>query len=303
MSLVPAVNKLGEKGRAEMTFLMRYSTIILLFLGLLVGQSSCAHTPPGAPTSKPPLLPEEVKAEVRTIGIASARYKPECKFSPSAVKGRGSGAGMGAVGGALEGATMGLLAPFTDPRGLLFLPIVLPISVLGGTVAGTLIGGTTGALQGVPKSKAGEAAAAVRNAIDELTVQEAIRDSCMTVARQKTRYQFVLIENQGPTAINDEPVYDSLTGKGIDAILETNVWSYGLWSEEGINPPLQFFINASVRFIRVRDGKVFYSRNIRRESIGRKFIDWGANNAEQFKDEVHICSYSVAEQIVRDLFN
>jgi hypothetical protein len=286
-----------------MRFLMRYPVMILLSLVLLVGQLSCAHIPRGIPTPTKSLsLSGEVKAEIGTIGIASARYKPECKVSPSVVKGWGSGASMGAAGGALEGATVGLLYPFTDPQALLFLPIVLPISVLVGTVAGALIGATTGAFQGVPKSKAEEAVVAVKNATDELKVQKVMQENILTIVREQTGYQFLVIEDQGPIDINDEPTYVSLTGKGIDVILETNVWSYGLWGQEGINPPLHFFVNVSARLIRVRDGKVLYSRNLRRESVGRKFIDWGANNAQPFREELDFCCHSLAKQIIKDIF-
>jgi hypothetical protein len=250
-----------------------------------------------------------VKAELRTIGMVSGRYKPECRFRSSPVTPLQSGSvGVvgGALGGALGGAIAGLLVPLAEPRAILVypaLPILVGVCAAGGAAAGAVVGGTTGAFMGVPKSKAEKAEAAIRNAIDELNVQETMREKVLTVAQEQTPYQFVVIEDQGTTAISDKPIYTSSGDRRIDAILETNVWSYGLWSEEVINPPLQLFINVSVRLIRVRDGTVLYSKNLRRESMGRKLVDWGANSAEEFKDGVHFCSYSLAKQIVRDLFN
>lgn len=281
---------------------MRNSIIILISLTLLIGQWGCTHTIPEKSVVQPGPLADGVRTELRIIGIVSGRYKPECRFR-SIPKGLSESASVGAAGGAIEGAMGGLLYPLTEPEALLFLPIVIPISVLVGTVAGALIGTITGASQGSPKSKVEEAEATIKNAINELKVQEVMRESILTISQEQTRYQFVVIDEQGPTAINDEPTYFHLDTKGIDAILEINVWSYGLWSEGGVNPSFRLFVNASVRLIQIRDGTVLFGRNVRRETISRKFIDWGANGAAEFTEGVHICCHSLARQIMRDLFN
>ncbi len=67
----------------------RKSIVVWISIFFLMGQVGCALTPP-------PLLSEEVRAQLGTIGVVSARFIPEAQFE-APTSGKGSGAAKGAA--------------------------------------------------------------------------------------------------------------------------------------------------------------------------------------------------------------
>ncbi len=150
-----------------------------------------------------------------------------------------------------------------------------------------------GAIKAAPAAKVEEATAALNKALGDLKVQETLRDRVLQEAREQTRHNFVLIQDQAP--------YSSLADKGIDTVLEIGVEGPGL-AGSGINPKLPLGMSVRARLIRVSDGTVLYSDNWTYSASGRKFTKWSADNAKQFREEVDRACQSLAEQIVKQLF-
>jgi len=136
--------------------------------------------------------------------------------------------------------------------------------------------------------------------------QETMRDRFLSIARERTQFPFVLIEEQGPKALDEEVTYGAFPDKEIDTLLEISLRKCNLQGMKGhINPPLRLFVAAGIRLIRVKDGKVFHSRNFiyEYESDLHKFSEWAANNAQPFKEELDRAFSYLAMQIVRELIN
>ena len=90
-------------------------------------------------------------------------------------------------------------------------------------------------------------------------------------------------------------------GKGIDTVLEIGVERLGL-AGSGINPPLTLVMNSRARLIRVSDGAELYLNTLVYHSRKRKLRDWGADNAQPFREEVDRAYQGLAERFVEYLF-
>ena len=150
-----------------------------------------------------------------------------------------------------------------------------------------------GAIRAAPASKVEEATASLNKALGDLKVQETMRDRVLQEAREQTRHNFVLIQDQAP--------YSSLADKGIDTVLEISVERLDL-AGSGLNPKLPLVINVRARLVRVQDETNLYSDKWTYSGYGQKFTEWAADNAKQFREEVDRACQSLAEQIVKQLF-
>ena len=292
-----------------------HSIVILLSLGLLIGQVGCVHhrpmvDSPALEEIKLDPAPEEIKLDLDLglVGLASATFQPESAFLKPEGKGKSAavGAGAGALaGGGLVGGVVGMVA-LSQPWTIILLayPPVLAgvgIAVGAGAAIGGIVGGISGSTKGEASARIRESEAALSGALAELNAQELMETYLLTVAREKVDRDLVVYEKQGPAVLDQEVSYASLAGKGIDFILEISVRKYGLWGEKGINPPLSFFMTVSTRLIRIEDDVVLYARTFRYEGHSAKYVDWGTNNAQSFREEVGLCCRNLSEQIVEAL--
>jgi hypothetical protein len=283
-----------------------YSIVILLSLGLLIGQVGCVHHPPIADSP----TPEEIRPDLDlgSVGVASATFQAESTFRKPVTKGRGAamGAGAGALaGGGLVGGVVGLVAA-SQPWTIILLayPPVLAgvgVAVGAGAAIGGVVGGITGSTKGEPSEKIREAETALNGVVADLNAQELMETHLLAVSREKANRDLIVFEKQGPAVPDQDVSYASLRGKGIDSILEISVRKYGLWGEKGINPPLSFFMTVNIRLIRIKDDVMLYTRTFRYESNSAKYVDWGINNAQLFREEADRCCRSLSEQIVEEL--
>ena len=257
----------------------RHSIVIFLSIALLLLQWGCAHAPPPRPFR--PTLSEEVRTTLGTIGVVPADVIPETQFK-GPTRGRLHGAWKGAME-ALEGAGGGM--GVGGPGAIIVIPIVIGVFAVTGM--------TVGAIMAESGSEVKEVEATLTKAPGELKVQETFRDRVLQEAREQTRHNFVLIQDQAP--------YSSLADKGIDTVLEVGL--VGLRFEgEGVNPKLTLVMNVRARLVRVQDETNVYSDNWTYSASGRKFTKWAADNAKQFREEVDRACQSLAEQIVKQLF-
>lgn len=117
---------------------IRYPILIVLSIALLLGSWGCAHRL----QIKPPSLPEEIRENLGTIGIAPAYFHPETNYVKPARK--GEAATTGAVAGA-GGAVYGI----AQNPAIIIIPYAVPIAIGGSAI----IGAGVGAILGVSDSK------------------------------------------------------------------------------------------------------------------------------------------------------
>ncbi len=276
----------------------RHRLLILgLTVALLVGQWGCALKPYRAPS-------EEIRAQFGTVGVISRRLVPEAALEgPTGGKGAGAakGAGLGAGYSLLYGVGGGAYSG--NPLGF---AIGVALGVGLAPVA-ALVGGIYGAVTAEPASKVQEAERALKNAFAELNVSEAIQDLVPQVATAETGHRFVSLAEH--PAASPEPVdYRSPASEGVDTILEVSVPVLGLVGPVGVNPPLQLVVQACARLIRTADGTTLYTlppvatHPLAYASPGRKFVEWGAEDARLFREELDRAYQTLAEKIVEELF-
>ena len=271
-------------------------TIIAWFCVIaLISQSGCAHSP------KPP-LPDEVRAQLGTVGIAAAKPRPEAALDIPA-KGWLAGAGRKSARWAGKGALGPLQAPSGcggDRSGLCAL-LIIAFSVTAGTIGG-LAGGVVGAFQAEPSKKVGFAEEVITTVIDSLKMPEALRDRVAQVARSRTGDRMVVVPNQGPPGTEENNPYGYLAEKGIDTVLEIAIPRFALAGESDINPPLEFQMNSLIRLIRTTNGKVLYETSIDYRGSSMIFYGWVDNNAQPFFEELETAYQFLAERIVAEVF-
>ena len=256
--------------------------LLLMGLPLLL---SCATTPqiPFSP-------PEELRANLGTIGVVSASFQPEIRLDKP--KGKGAAAWHGAGVGAALVASAGNGCYGIGCAGFL---AAIPV--------GAAIGSIVGAFMGISKDKMRETEEALNGYLLTLNFQETMRVRFLATAREETPYPFVLLEARGPNALDEEVTYDSLSDRGIDTVLEISVRRCALWGRRDvIDPLLRLRLAVGVRLIRVKDTKVLYS-NVFIDEWGEpfKFSDWGADDALQFREAVTRSFQYLASEIVKTI--
>jgi hypothetical protein len=249
---------------------------------------SCATTPK---IQSPP--PEELRVHLGRIGIVSASFQPEVRFRKPLTKGTGllHGAGIGALAGAdiMRGCT-GMAC------GGIF--IALPL--------GAIVGSVIGAVRGVSPEKIKESEDALNEYLATLNFQETVRERFLSAATEQTQYPLVLLGVQGPNALDEDVIYDCMSEKDIDTIIEISVRKCDLYVAKGhINPILGLLLAVGTRFIRIEDGKVLYNRNFVYDYMGnyRTYSEWAVDNAQPLKEELDRAFSYLAMKIVGELIN
>lgn len=276
---------------------MRYIIIIFLSFSLLVTPLGCANI-----TVHPPPLSEETRAKLGNIGIASAVFIPDSNLLAFA-KGRTSGTIKGLAGGTIGGAAAGALATigYATSFGILFAPALLiatAVGALSGGVAGTIVGFT----ESIPAEKAKEIETALTKALSELKIQETMRSHFLKVSSEQTPHRLVIIDELGPTTIEQKVNYSSLTGKGIDTILELSVLAIDFEDKGGEDPSLGLLITVRTKLIRLVDDSVIYANELKYRSAKRKLSYWLQDNSQPFMKELEQAYQGLSEKIVEELF-
>jgi hypothetical protein len=261
--------------------------LILLF--------SCATTP----KKQAPPPSEEFRANLGTIGVVSACFQPEVGFHKPMTK------GAAATRGAGEGALFVLNAGrYCNGIGCAGVIALLPV--------GAVVGGIVGAVKGISSPKIKESQDGLNGYLATVNFQETMRERFLSVAREETQFPFVLLELQGPNALDEEVTYGSLSDKGIDTVLEISVRKCDLraakylpegGTEKRIDPDLRLLMAVGTRLIRIKDGKVLWCRIFTSEYESNlfKFSEWGANSAQPFRDELDRGFSYLATEIVKAL--
>jgi hypothetical protein len=261
--------------------------LILLF--------SCATTP----KQQAPPPSEEFRANLGTIGVVSACFQPEVGFHKP----------MGKQAAALHGAGIGAASVLQAGAGCNGLGCAGVIALLP---VGAAVGGIVGAIKGISSSKIKESQDGLNGYLATVNFQETMRERFLSVAREETRFPFVLIELQGPNALDEEVTYGSLSDKGIDTVLEISVRKCDLravkylpqgGTNKRIDPDLRLLMAVGTRLVRITDGRVLWCHIFisEYESNLFRFSEWGANSAQPFRDELDRAFSYLATEIVKAL--
>lgn len=247
---------------------------------VLVGQVGCATHPRSI---SPPS--EQVRAQLGTIGIVSPSLAPEPALQgptsgkvAGAAKGAGLGAGYMILGGLEAGAHAGQGGA------------VVLLMAIGLAPVAALVGGIYGAVAAEPAAKVKEAETALQGAFADQKVQEALRDQVLEMARDRAGRRLVP------------------AGTDVDSILEVGVSSLGLVGPPAVNPGLSLVVHACPRLIRVADDVELYPsgphgpRALAYASAPEKFVEWGAEGARLFREEMERAWQALAEKVVEDVF-
>ena len=273
---------------------MRVSRIFLC-LTLFIWQSGCAH--------QPPLLSEEVRAQLGTIGVVSARFVPEVELETPA-KGSLGGAGKGAAKVVAEGFSAAGQVGGGGCSGYGCAgPLLLALAIIAtSTTVGALAGGVYGAVAALDVETVEEAEAALTHVLGNLSMQEALRDHVLEEARKHTEYSFVLLKDQGPTTGDETINYRTLATQGINTVLELRMESIGLDGEWGVDPPLAILMDVRTRLIRLEDGALLYDHTFPYRSGVHLFTEWAAHDGQLFREGLDSGYQTLAREIVEELF-
>lgn len=264
--------------------------IVWVSLLVLILQLSCAHKGPQPP-------PEEVRENLGTIGLASGSFQPELSLPKRTSKLAGESAK-----GAGKGSTLWLEETVDsylrsgDPYTCLFGILTLPCAACGGCLAG--------AVKAPSEELDAESEEALKNAFEQVNVQEEMRDRILRIARERTNYTFVNLREQGPSTPDEELDYSSVVSEGIDTVLEISALDAGLASIAGIHQYLQFFMIVRTRLIRAADGEEVYAATLTyNKGSMHSYSMWAENNAQPFGEELSTASEDLSERIVELLFD
>ncbi len=258
--------------------------VVMLFL------LSCATTPKmQAPPS------EELRTNLGRIGVVFGSFRPEVRFRTPTTKGATAWKGAG-KGAAFVAKGMGSCS------GGGWAAIGCGLAVLVGIPVGAIIGSIVGSAEGVSPEKWKETEDALKSYLATVNFQETMRERFLLVAREQTEYPFVLLEVQGPKALDEETTYGSLPRKDVDTILEISVRKCELRGlEDSIDPYLGLLMTVDIRLISIPDGHVIYTCNFVNDNwfTALKFSEWGINNAQPFREELDRAFPYIATEIVK----
>jgi hypothetical protein len=287
----------------------RFVLTVWLCLTLLAGLPGCSNVRYLQGVLPMPLSEQE-RPRLGVVGVAKAQFQPEAKFDTFAT-GKGSGALKGAAIGAGEGF---LIATYIFAHGncngeACGALVLLWLAAAGiGTTVGAVYGAVTGVQEAVSQKEAERIEAAARQTLDELRVQERIRDAVVAEARDKAQRELVQLEDFGPTSPGQRVDYTPLKSQGIDAVLEVSITEIGFETPprqvkyDRADPPLFLAVTCRVRLILLADDKVLYEPNLEMRSEARTLADWEADDSKAFFDELDLLTKRLAEKVVEDVF-
>jgi hypothetical protein len=170
-------------------------------------------------------------------------------------------------------------------------------------VAG-MVGGIAGAVKGVSRESLMAPEDALNGYIASLNFQEVMREQFVSAAAEETHFRFILLDVQSPSAPDEATAYDAGQLQHVDVVLEVGVRECHLRGTPGaIDSPLRLSMTAGIRLIRVRDRTELCRRDVIYDQGANrlKFSEWGANNAQAFREELDRAFRYLSVEIVRAL--
>ena len=236
---------------------------------------------------------EQRRTGIARAGVSVIRTYPELVFRTPA-KGAGGGAIRGAVAGAAIPVVVGIVTPI--PLGTFFGLMAAPV--------GAAVGAIWGAAAAPPAAEIEASEAAIDRALTRLSTagySPALVDEIVRVGNARTPVRLVGIADQSPDIPDPADRYNPSAMPGFDAVIEIEPESLGLDGFWTIDPPSAFFLELTVRLIRLRDEAVLYEDTIVCRTELRSYAAWAAEEGRAFEEEAIACRKRIAEKIVDDL--
>lgn len=249
------------------------SVILALFIAL---QPGCIATPKIPETKHQTGLGE--------VAVVAPMLSPEINFEGFAHnKGEGAVKGAGAtflicLSGLGQGSCTGFIC---GPAVLLWV---------GFCGAASVVGGTVGATVALSASEVRAAEETMTSVLDAKTIQNSLRIQVELMAQQANHF-LVPISPQGMEAASRQRAYQSLAAEGVDTVLEVALSKVGT-KNGGLNPPLQFYMQAHVRLVRTSDNTELMSEDYIYTGPSMKLDKWAANNADPLLEAI-VTGYEV----------
>ncbi len=229
-------------------------------------------------------------ATLGKIGLVTGQAEPTYDFD-SIVEGKGQGAG----GGALRGAgSCAQLIDSGDSSGfsLLLAIVCLPI--------GALVGAVAGANSAAPAELIDDARSRAQEGIAALRLNEEVLLSGLEHAKALGFEVHALDPSAGPAKPDDAPSYASLAGT-VDSVIEISVTRVDAKSSGREGVPVSFGIQAQVRIVDVRNGRVLDSYLIRRAGQTRPAEEWLADEGVTLRTELQARVRDYPVQVLEEL--
>ena len=264
-------------------FLADRSTLFAVSFLLL---SACVQKP----YVLPPPPTETVRAELGTVGLASAQIIFEHEFRTPA-KGSGSGAGRGAGLGA---GTMIAAGAYSGGAGIILGVLLAPVGAVGGAIYG--------ASAAIPAAEVEAAETTLTKAVAEYDFQEAIRRAVFDEATAQTRHAFLLSAGWNPQADVPAGGDPAPGGEPAHTVLELGISKVALDGPWSINPPLVLVMHLEARLVRMAGGEEIYSQKLTYAGPAHTFTEWAAHDARGFREGLETAIRTLAEKAVEEIF-
>ena len=265
------------------------SLSFLLVVILLFSAIACSSMKPSAPLSGEQT--EIMKQRFGTIGVVSAAFAPRVELQIPA-----KGSADGASKGALQ-----LPASFIESSAKMGNPYMVVLSVVAAPFL-VVAGGVNGALSAEPAVVVTRKEAALKKPLEEMKIQETMRNRFLARASSIQEYNFVDIPGNGPRAAGEHPDYRPLSAQGIKTVHEISVLELSLTGERQIDPDLSLFMQAQARLISTADNTVLFVRTFSCESHKYTFSFWTMQDAGRFREEINRCYADIADIMATKLY-
>ena len=234
-----------------------------------------------------------------TVGVVVRSTPPDVRLRIPA-KGWLAYAGRGAAPSAVSGANIGVLPIVLCP--LYFIPSCL--AGMGGLVIGSVVGGIYGVVTAEPFLPVEQSEMVVQAALEDLNIQEALRDLVVQGGRELTSNSIILLTNQELASAEIQHSYPALHINGINTVVDLSEVTVELRvAGSAVNPDRNLAMSVRCRVIRTVDGAEIDSRLVTDESgRSRSVAEWADQNAHVFREEVTQAAQRVARHVVKGLF-
>jgi hypothetical protein len=242
---------------------------------------------------------EEARAQFFRVGVVQTLEDPGSELS-SIYRGTGSTAAKGAASGAARGgleALRGLSQSSCSGMGCGLVILLVPVFM----VAGAVIGGTVGAIKGLPESEAKRIEGEIAAAITSQPLQKNLQSKVVELSKQLTRHDVDGVPSANVPVHGDVPNYANFSDR-FDTILEVGVTRVALVGKE-IDADFRLAVQARARAIRTSDNTDFFpAQDLVHTSSKDRLDPWLANDKQAIKRELSRAIDGLALQIVEKTF-
>ena len=238
---------------------------VLLYAFVLAFQSGCESL-------NPPVPKTEYQTTLGRVAVVAGVQQPEVKFEGFA-RSKGEGAAKGAwdtfsscAGAFGQGGCSG------DFCGA---ALIVWLGVCG--VSG-VVGGVVGAAEAPSAEAVQSAQANMSAALKVTTIQESLRDQIASAAIANGTSMVSVSPQQARDAVQTRD-YRCLASEGVDTVLEATLTKAGTQGN-GINKPVQVYMEAYIRLIRTADNNEVFSFDYTYRGERLKLSEWSANQGQ-----------------------